>query len=513
MARILESSVPTYRVESVDELGLLVDGDDYYREFYRAASSAERYLLLSGWQFDSDAQLLRGGEAEQATHPVTLLKFLNDLCNQKENLQIWILAWDFSLVFAGEREWMQELVFHWSTNERLRFRFDDNHVERGCHHQKFVVVDGELSFLGGLDLCDDRWDDRRHLAHNPLRLSRGEPHKPFHDVQAYLRGRAMARALSDLFLRRWERAGGDPLVLPALPEQLPARPTLDGLLPLHASHAALSRTDPYGSPHGPKLCTEILELHRTAIAAAERLIYLETQYFSSHAVAEALEKRMRDGHKPPLEIVMILNMRGETLKEQAAVGLAQAQIIGRLREVASETPHQLGLFYTLPQCADGETPERATYIHSKLMIVDDRFLTVGSANLTNRSMAVDTELNVSVEADSDDEPLARSIRHVRENLLAEHTGCPELRLSHGLVRHLEEIATAGANGARDRPCRLRRHPSPTISERAALALVDPQQLPFDPDQVEDFDENAKSDFLGGVRGFVRELLASSKDKG
>ena len=101
---------------------------------------------------------------------------------------------------------------------------------------------------------------------------------------------------------------------------------------------------------GPKLCDEILQLHVAAILAAQRLIYLETQYFSSHAICEALEQRMRDAERPALEIVMVLNMRGETLKEQVAVGLAQAQIIGRLRLVASETPHQLGIFYTLPAC-------------------------------------------------------------------------------------------------------------------------------------------------------------------
>lgn len=517
MARILSAEVPTYRVHPVDELGLLIDADDYYREFYRAASRAQHYILLSGWQFDSDVQLLRGAEAERAPYPVTLLKFLDTLCTERPDLRIWVLAWDFSLVFATEREWMQELLFHWSTNERLRFRFDDNHVERGCHHQKFAVIDGEQAFLGGLDLCDDRWDDRRHLQHNPLRLSRGEPHKPFHDVQVYLRGRALAASLAELFVCRWQRAGGLAMTLPSLPEA--SNLTADrpqGLLPLRASHAALSRTDPYGSPDGSKLCTEILALYQAAIARAESLIYLETQYFSSHAVCEALEQRMRAHERSGLDIVLILNMRGETFKEQAAVGLAQAQIIGRLRQLASETKHRLGIFYTVPQCDPEDTPERATYIHSKLMIVDDRFLTVGSANLTNRSMAVDTELNLSVETEAPDDPLVRSIRAIRASLLAEHSGAtePMFQDAHeGLVARLEEIASRGESGLRVQPCRLRRHMSPTISERAALALVDPQQLPFDPDAVEAFDDGDKSDFLSGVSRYLRELLASKKDNG
>jgi len=515
MARILEPSLHAFRVPPVDEVGLLIDGDDYYREFYRAAESAEHYILMSGWQFDSDAELLRGPDAEHAQGPVTLLKFLNHLCETKPALQIWILAWDFSLVFAAEREWMQRVVFDWTTNERLQFRFDDNHVERGCHHQKFVVVDGRYSFLGGLDLCDDRWDDRRHLKANPLRLSRGVPHKPFHDIQAYMRGRLVCEALEELFVARWERAGGKPIELP--PVELASSPSqrvgLDGLLPLRAGEVALSRTDPFGAPDGPKLCNEILKLHVAAILAAQQLIYLETQYFSSRAICEALEQRMRDARQPALEIALVLNMRGETLKEQAAVGLAQAQNIGRLRLVASETPHQLGVFYTLPACEAEEVPERATYIHSKLMIVDDRFLTVGSANLTNRSMVVDTELNLTVETLSSDDELGLSIRDIRANLLAEHTGGPELSLCEGLISHLHTLAEQGERGVPNVPCRLRRHPSPTISERAALALVDPQKLPFDPDQVEDFDEEAKADFVSSLGQAVRDLFGNRKDKG
>jgi phospholipase D1/2 len=513
MARILEAPLPSYRVTPVEELGLLIDADDYFREFYRAALKAERYILLSGWQFDSDVELLRGPEAAQSQAPLTLLKFLEHLCTIKPELQIWILAWDFALVFAAEREWMQRLVFHWSTNERLRFRFDDNHVERGCHHQKFVVVDGEVSFLGGLDLCDHRWDNRKHQNQNPLRISRGEPHQPFHDVQSYIRGRDFAVALEELFLARWERAGGTPIALPKTSAAALKAHAVQNVVPLRAREAWLSRTDPYGSPKGPERCREIEQLHLAAIAKAEQLIYAETQYMSSHSIADALMQRMREPDRPKLEIVLVLNMRGETLKEQAAVGLAQAQNIDHLRKVAKETGHQLGMYYTLPECDAEERPERGTYIHSKLMIVDDRFLTVGSANLTNRSMVIDTELNVSVEAGRSDDALTESIRAVRGSLLAEHTGGPDILTVRGLVDQLNQIAERGAQGVSNEPCRLRFHPSPTSGEQTALSLIDPQKLPFDPDQIEELDNSASSDFLSGLGQRVRDLFSSRRDKG
>ncbi len=41
-------------------------------------------------------------------------------------------------------------------------------------------------------------------------------------------------------------------------------------------------------------------------------------------------------------------------------------------------------------------------VHSKVMIVDDGFLRVGSANLNNRSMGADTECDLAFEASCDE---------------------------------------------------------------------------------------------------------------
>ncbi len=483
-----------WRQHPVQELGLLVDGDDYYREFYRAALTAQKSILITGWQFDSEVPLLRGKDAEAATAPVALLKFLNHLCETKPDLRIYLLAWDFHLIFAAEREWMQQVVFQWNTNPRLVFQFDASHAEGGCHHQKFVVIDGEVSFLGGIDLAEDRWDDRKHLMPNPLRMSRGKPHKPFHDIQAYLRGRELAASLTELFTARWTRAGGEAIPPEQLTPEAASTYVAQNVMPLSVKLAGLNRTDPNAVPEGEKPCLEILRSHEEAIAGAQQIIYAETQYMSSHLITEALERRMRQAELPKLELVFILNMRGETLKEQAAVGLAQAQNIGRLRKTAEETGHRLGLYYTNPHCHEGEEPERATYIHSKLMIVDDRVMLVGSANLTNRSMGVDSELNLVVDAGA-------SAAAARRTLLAEHTGGPELDLTEGLVAKLDAIA-AGEGG----PCRLKRHPSPTPGEQTALSLVDPQKLPWDPDHAEPLDDEQHTDFLAGIGRTVRELL-------
>jgi phospholipase D1/2 len=511
MERIINSGRRSWCTRPVNDIRLLIDGDDYYREFYRVASRARRYLLLSGWQFDSDVALLRGGEEEEVEGPVTLLKFLSHLAEKNPELEIFILAWDYHAVFAMEREWLQDIVFQWN-NARIHYLFDSNHVEQGCHHQKFVVADGEISFLGGLDLCDHRWDDNKHKNKNPLRTSRGAPHKPFHDVQVYLRGREVARSLVELFTHRWQRACGDPLTLPELEGAARTSELADyrpgsGIY-VAAEEVTLSRTDPYGSPTGVAQCTEIRDLYLDAIEAAERLIYIETQYFSSHVIGEAIQRRMAAAGRPLLEIVLILNKEAETMKEQIAVGLAQAKVLGGLREAAAATGHHLGVYYTLPACEDDEPPERATYIHSKVTVVDDRFLTVGSANLTNRSMTVDTELNASVETLDPDDALGRSVRHVRAELLRDHVGGPELEGIDGLVAHLDALASP-PNGPRSGGAsrRLRHHPSPTEDELAVLAVIDPHKLPFDPDTVERIDDDEGSIFVGGFGAVWRHLFS------
>jgi phosphatidylserine/phosphatidylglycerophosphate/cardiolipin synthase-like enzyme len=273
-------------------------------------------------------------------------------------------------------------------------------------------------------------------------------------------------------------------------------------VPLAASRVVLSRTDPRGSPTKTDNCREICKLFLDAIAAAQQLIYIETQYFSSHEVGAALAQRLKATHAAPLSVVLVLNMEAETLKEEIAVGLAQAKVIAELRKAVQGTQNRLGIYYTVPKTEGDAEPARATYIHSKVMIVDDRFLTVGSANLTNRSVGVDTELNLSVETDNANDALGQSIAEARQSLLDEHLGVSDARAldAADLVASLDDLA-------RLRRGRLRIHPSPTENERTALELIDPQQLPFDPAALEDHDQ--RSIFIGGIGALWRRLTSGT----
>lgn len=415
---VLKPGLNCMGIFEASRTGVIVDAADYYRAFYRTASQARRYILLTGWQFDSEVRLLRGEDEKEAIGEIGFVKFLEQLCNQNPELEIYILAWDFSAWFSVEREWFQDVIFNWTTNERLHFRFDNVHAAGATHHQKLVIVDGKIAFVGGMDICSARWDDRYHQKENPERADvDGTVYGPYHDIQTYHTG-PVVKDLLEVFLQRWQDAVGERLTLPEVEGEIQYEDP--NVFPLPASRVAVSRTQ------AAVLATRIPEIHEIrhlfvdAIMSAERLIYLENQYFSSQAVYWALVARMSAPDRPRLQIVVIVPDR-LPFREQLFIGLPQVRMLRALQQVAEKTGNSLA-FYSSAIVDEGV--RKMTFIHSKLLVVDDRFLTVGSANATNRSMALDTELNVSweVTAPKREQDLVAAIRKLRCSLMAEHCG-------------------------------------------------------------------------------------------
>lgn len=440
----------TWRVHDDVETALLVDGRDYYRAFYAAALEARRSILLLGWQFDSDVQLLRGEDLPPGTKPedVALLHVLDRLCREKPELEVRVLAWDHSVVFALEREVLQKLYFDATTSSRFHFRWDGTVPLGGSHHQKVAIIDGTVAFLGSQDLCQSRWDDSEHRAENPLRASRGEWHRPYHEVQLAVTG-AAARSLVDLFVWRWFGATGeelDPTRLILENDGLRIGRTFPVTLPMPPARLALSRTIPEVQGRAPAF--EVSELLVRAIERAEKLVYIESQYLTSCAVRDALLARMRDPARSRIEIVIVLPNKPEALKEEMTMGIPQVQLLRALKAEATASGHALGIYDVLA----GGSEDVFVYIHSKLVIIDDRVFIVGSANFTNRSMAIDSEICAAYEAPPRG-PVRNAIRRARVRLLMEHCGTTDVRslvAPAGLVARLDTMAAAGA-------IRLRQH--------------------------------------------------------
>jgi phospholipase D1/2 len=473
--RVLTQGTNCMGIFPVEESGLLIDSRDYYRAFFETAQKARRYLLLAGWQFDSEVKLVRGEDQGDEFRDVRLLPFLESLLRKEPELNIYILAWDFSMIFSLEREWFQDIIFNWTTNERLRFRLDNKHPAGATHHQKFVIADGSIAFVGGMDICSDRWDDRRHLEENPERTnSDGTPYGAYHDIQTYHAGAVVAELVA-IFRQRWRDAGGGELNLPAVSN--PIRVHDRNRIPLPSTGVAVSRT---WTPHPSIDAHPIREIRRLfidAILGAERLIYMENQYFSSQLVYDTLMERMNDPVLPPVQIILILPDR-LPFTEELFLGMPQIRMLRSLQKVAEQRGHRFAPFSTV--CIK-EGERKMTFIHSKLLLVDDRFLTVGSANATNRSMALDSELNVSWEAEPADRELAEAIRQVRVSLLAEHLGWlpgveERLEKIEGLADRLSHLA----DGGETRLCRYM--PEPIIENGRLRDALEPVSRVVDPEK-------------------------------
>lgn len=459
--------------------GVLVDGRDFYRALFAACVKAERSILMTGWQFASKVELVRGPDADGCGHPTRLVELLRDLCEARPELEIYLLAWDASAIFTFEREPLQRLMFQVKGHKRIHYKMDNAHPSGASHHQKLAIIDRSIAFVGGMDVCNSRWDDRSHDAEAPLRCSGGgTPYAPYHDVQAFVTGDAVD-VLRDWFCERWQAATGHCLELPDVPRtEIEIEPSFTVEAPVLGLARTLPRTD--DPPTAPT--KELYELHLRAIAEARRSIYIENQYLSCDEIADALARRMHAESEPPLEIVIVLPEKSAGFKERISIGVYQQRILARLTEVAERTGHQLGVYY---HCACGPKGDVPVFIHAKVLAVDDRFLLVSSANTSNRSMGFDTELGLAWESPTPTD----SLRAARVDLLAEHCGLARdladdiLGPVGGLVKRLDELARAKTHHLRIHRRNADEKPGWLLSK-----LI-PDETPFDPDDPTSFRES------------------------
>jgi phosphatidylserine/phosphatidylglycerophosphate/cardiolipin synthase-like enzyme/uncharacterized membrane protein YdjX (TVP38/TMEM64 family) len=393
-------------IARASRVAFLVDADAYFSAFVHAVARARSSIVVIGWDIQAATRLLPGPMPNG--WPATLREFLDAALEARPRLQAYLLDWDFSLVFALEREMLPVVQLGWLSHPRLHFCLDAEHPLTGCHHQKIVVIDDQVAFVGGLDLTTSRWDTPAHRADDPSRrLPNGKPYGPFHDVQIAVAGEA-ARRLGVLARARWQRATGE-TVRPATDGGDPWPPEL--VPDLTDVDVAIARTDP---PHdGRAGVTEVEPLYLDTIAAAQRWIYIENQYFTSGRLADAMAARLAEPDGP--EIVLVGPRVCSGWLEERSMGAARSRLLHMLR--AADRHGRFRIYHPrLPgtECVD-------LNVHAKVMIVDDAFARVGSSNLSNRSMGLDTECDVAVEPRGDAR-VPPAIAAFRDRLLAEHLG-------------------------------------------------------------------------------------------
>jgi phosphatidylserine/phosphatidylglycerophosphate/cardiolipin synthase-like enzyme/uncharacterized membrane protein YdjX (TVP38/TMEM64 family) len=448
-----------------NRIAFLVDGETYYRAVAEACEAARQAIYILGWDVDSRIRLRRGAGGDQETFG----QFLDRLVQEYPDLHIYILEWDFAMFYSLERETLSWLSLGWMSHERVHFQFDDNHPVGACHHQKIVVIDDQVAFSGGFDLASFRWDTSEHLPNHPERTEHGTSYGPVHDVQMLVDGEA-AKALGNIARKRWDRATGEQIAEPA---ELDRDPWPESISPDHQEiRLALLRTEP--EHDGRAEIREIETFYLNAIDQAEFFIYMENQYLSSHAIGRALEKSLQQAAGP--EVVLVLPQKCPGWLEEETMGALRQRLQKCL--VAADKHRRLKVCYPAREGLNSDV----IIVHSKIMVVDDTLLTVGSANLSNRSMGFDTECNLALAADGQT-AIAETIADFRNRLLAEHLGTETQAVSDHLDRSASLIATIEALGNEQRS--LKNLPT---SESDALLEKLPANTIFDPERPGSVDQ-------------------------
>ena len=464
--RLLIPGDTCWRVAHADRFACIIDAADYFLHLKSAMLRARHRIMLIGWDLDARTTFERGEKTLPG--PNQLGAFLYWLLWKRPDLEVYLLKSNLRLLPAFDSIWFgltPVSVVNQISSRRMHFAVDGARPTGAVHHQKIAVIDDSVAFCGGLDLTVDRWDTRAHEDPSRIRRTVGRGYGPRHEVAAAVDGEA-AGALAEQARERWEKAKGE------------------SLGPVDAKHvawpgrleAALRDVDVGIARTLPELgdrdeVREVEALNLAAIAAARETIYLENQYLAAATLVDALAQRLKAQDGP--EIVIVLPRRGNNALEQATMDGARHRLIQVLW--AADEHHRLGIYYPVTERGT------AIYVHSKVMVIDDRLLRIGSSNLNNRSMGFDSECDIAIEAESHSagDGVRRETVTLRNELLSEHLGVATGAFEHAAQRHgslrraVEELRGDGKT--------LRPFTNQTIDgEASAWAendLMDPDHVP------------------------------------
>lgn len=281
-------------------------------------------------------------------------------------------------------------------------------------HQKFIVADGERAILGGLDIDERRYDDPGH---------RRDAEQTWHDVGVGFAGPAAAdlerhfdgcwsavRRQGVSHAAAWRRQNPSTPLAFVEPED-DGEPERDP--PDFAGHdglrIAVTRAAIGKSPlrFGPRPWQRSLErCHLDLIGSARRILYLESQFFRSSLIRDALAAAL--GRHEELRVIMLLPGAPDVVayqgKKSAVHRYGEWLQMRALNRLGKQFPDRFGAFSLTSDRSRTEQHERdalhgkaMVYVHSKLAVADDSRAIVSSANLNARSMQWDLEAGVTID--------------------------------------------------------------------------------------------------------------------
>ena len=147
----------------------------------------------------------------------------------------------------------------------------------------------------------------------------------------------------------------------------------------------------------------ILESYVGALRSAETIVYLENQFLWSPEIVEILIDKLEHPPTDDFRVVLLLPARAND-----GADISRGQVAALIEADGDDDR-----FLACTVYARESKLRDIVYVHAKIGIVDDRWLTVGSANLNAHSLLHDTEMNVVTH----DKKIARD---TRLRLWAEH---------------------------------------------------------------------------------------------
>jgi phosphatidylserine/phosphatidylglycerophosphate/cardiolipin synthase-like enzyme len=361
-------------------LEVLIDGAEAFAAIAEAIENARDHVHVTGWHIAPYFELVRG-ERGQSIGQL--------LAEAAERIDVRVLVWAGAPVpaFHPTRKEVSQGIVELTRGTRIRCEADPREHPFHCHHEKTLVIDGDTAFVGGIDMTDyagDRFDVHEHPARRRL---------GWHDVHTRLRGPAV-KDVHDHFELRWRELTGERLECPDFPSPAGEHTVQVVRTVSEVMYKAVPRGD-----------FRILESYVRAIRRAERFIYLENQFLWAPEIADLLADKLQ---RPPCDefrLVVLLPSRANN---------GQDDTMGQLGQLVAADDGADRLLATTIRSLSGHRDDRM-YVHAKVGIVDDHWLTVGSANLNAHSLLNDTEMNVVTR----DVAVARD---TRLRLWSEHLG-------------------------------------------------------------------------------------------
>ena len=414
---------------------VLVDGAQTWEYVYNDLQTAKKDVRIATWLCRPDIELVRP-RRYAVTDPAEREHYrFGQLLEKKANQGVTarVLIWGMTYTPILNK-WLRR--WHWTADDRIQIMEQDHPLLLGSYHQKTMTIDGRIGYCGGMNIKENDWDTNDHPVFDPRR----NPHRtkktlrclnrdkleftkflPRHDLTVRFEG-PVVNDLSLNFIERWnqcvcsqrttirgqiwiwirKRFGHKPTqrLLPNPESQIPAVPAGDQL-------AQIARTTPCGEEG-------ILELYKRAIGNARRYIYIENQYFRSTTVAKELKAAcIKNPELRLIAVVWPIKNGKKSWLDPSSYWTARTQDI-----IRGERPgFKLTRLLSVDRCACGRVQYVPVDVHAKVLIVDDEWLTVGSANINKRGFRYEAEINAAILH-------KKTARDLRIRLMAEHLKVP-----------------------------------------------------------------------------------------